>query len=265
MASHVGLYLSDPYARSFEARVLDVDGDRVALDRTAFCPGELGQMPDRGWLRWGAKDKANVADVRTDAGVFWHRVDGAPPPVGTTITGELDWAYRLRMMRTHTAFHLVSALTFHLCGAQALKSQVVPNGLQLSFKSDCWSPLLPADIERRANQAIAADIPVYTYFLSREEARETPFINRLKVDLLPPHVRNVRVVEIEGIALDIDTGTHIRSTREIGSIQVTRAKAVDARYQQLELRILARASSKTHKPVAAGALTKDKGQPPFAI
>ena len=263
MVSH-GLYLSDPYTRSFEARVLDVDGDRVALDRTAFCPGEVGQMPDRGWLRWGKKDKANVADVMTDAGVFWHRVDGELPPVGTTITGELDWTYRHRMMRTHTAFHLVSALTFYLCGAQALKSHTLPTGLQVAFKSDCWSPLLAADIERRANQAIAADIPVYTYFLSREEARETPLINRMKVDLLPPWVQTVRVVEIEGIALDIDTGTHIRSTREIGAIQVLRAPSTDKRYQQLELRLLAKTPTKAHKPAVA-VHTKDKGQAPFVI
>lgn len=263
MASHVGLYLNDPYARSFEARVLDVDGDRVALDRTAFCPGEVGQMPDRGWLHWG-NDKANVAEVKSDAGIFWHRVDGELPPVGTTITGELDWTHRLRMMRTHTAFHLVSALTFHLCGAQALKSRVLPTGLQVAFKSDCWSPYLPADIERRANQAIAADLPVYTYFLSREEARETPLLNRMKVDLLPKWVQSVRVVEIEGIALDIDTGTHIRSTREIGGIQVIRAQSSDHRYQQLELRLLTKAPAKTHKP-AVTVYTKDKGQPPFTI
>ncbi|HLG77268.1 MAG TPA: hypothetical protein VKX46_12700, partial [Ktedonobacteraceae bacterium] len=65
MSHLAGLYLDDPYARSFEARVMEVDGNRVALDRTVFCPGELGQMPDRGWLRWGG-DRAQVAGVRPD-------------------------------------------------------------------------------------------------------------------------------------------------------------------------------------------------------
>lgn len=237
MANHAGLYLDDPYARSFEARVLDVDGHRVALDRTVFCPGELGQMPDRGWLRWGG-DRANVSAVRPDDGLFWHHLDGDLPPLGAAITGELDWTYRHRMMRTHTAYHLVSALAFYLCGAHTIHSHVLSGGFRFTIKSDCASRTLVRDLERRANEIIAADVPVYTYLLSREEAATTPLLNALKISLLPSHVNAIRVVEIEGVTLDIDTGTHVRSTREIGGLQVQRAVAHDGNYVDFELKLL---------------------------
>jgi misacylated tRNA(Ala) deacylase len=243
MATHAGLYLDDPYARSFEARVLDVDGDRVALDRTVFCPGELGQMPDRGWLRWGG-DRANVSAVRPDGGVFWHQLDGTLPPLGAAITGELDWTYRHRMMRTHTAYHLVSALAFYLCGAHTLRSHVLSGGFRFTVKSDCVSRALVRDLERRANEIISGDVPVYTYLLSREEAAETPLLNTLKISLLPSHIHTIRVVEIEGVTLDIDAGTHVRSTREIGGLQVQRAVAHDGHYVDFELKLLAKQPAK---------------------
>jgi misacylated tRNA(Ala) deacylase len=262
MVSRVGLYLDDAYARSFEARVLDVKGDRVALDRTAFCPGELGQMPDRGWLKWGAADKANVADVHTDDGLFWHRVAGELPPVGTDITGELDWTHRHRMMRTHTAFHLLSALTFYLCGAQTVRPRVLSNGLRVIFKTDCMSDHLLNDLEQRANQAIAADVPVYTYLLSRDEARESPLLHPLKLSLLPPHIETVRVMEIEGIALDIDTGTHVRSLREIGGVQIARPRSHQDGFHHVEFRLTAKPTTKATHPAP---FIKDKGEQPFAM
>ena len=152
MQMNAGLYLADPYARSFEAQVIDVDAGRVALDRTAFCPGEGGQMPDRGTLRWG--DAAlNVAKVNAAQGVFWHYFKGnATPPVGATITGELDWTYRHRMMRTHTTLHLVNAIAFYICNARGVTSHVLPSGLRVDYKSDCWSPMLAADKSFRANR-----------------------------------------------------------------------------------------------------------------
>jgi misacylated tRNA(Ala) deacylase len=240
MLMNAGLYLADAYKRSFEAHVIEVDSGRVALDRTAFCPGEGGQMPDRGWLRW-SDGATNVAKAYADAGVFWHylKKGNALPPVGTTITGELDWTYRHRMMRTHTALHLVNAIAFYLGGARCVTSQVLSSGLRLQFKAECWSPLLAADIERRVNEAIAADIPVLTYALTREEARETPLLNQTKIALLPRWMNAVRVVEIEGIALDFDTGTHVRSTREIGGIQVNHGKTLDGLHEQVEVRLLA--------------------------
>ncbi len=245
MLPSTGLYLDDAYARSFEARVLDVTDDCVVLDRTAFCPGEGGQLPDRGWLRWG-DDSASVAKVGANAGVFRHYLDNESirPRIGQNITGELDWTYRHRMMRTHTAYHVLSAIAFHLSGARTTQSEVVTNGLRVNFKTDCWSDELAADIEYRTNQVISANLPIYTYALTRAEARDTPLLNRLKVDLLPAWVNHVRVVEIEGIALDVDTGTHVRTTREIGHVQIARIKMVEQHRYQVEFRINQKATPK---------------------
>jgi misacylated tRNA(Ala) deacylase len=259
MATNAGLYLEDPYARSFEAHVMDVDGDRVALDRTVFCPGELGQMPDRGWLRWGG-DQASVAGVRADGGFFWHQLAGDVPPLGTAITGELDWTYRHRMMRTHTAFHLVSALTFYLCGGHTIKSNVLHSGFRFTVKTDCTAPTLSEDLQLRANAIIAANLPVYTYLLSRAEALETPLLNALKIRMMPPHVNAVRVVEIEGVTLDIDTGTHVRSTREIGGLHIARAQVLPGNYLQFDLKLLSRLPDQAVRPLP---VTREVPQRPY--
>jgi misacylated tRNA(Ala) deacylase len=225
MLVHTGLYFNDPYARSFDARVINVDGTRVALDRTVFCPGEGGQSPDRGWLSWSF-GKTNVARVRAENGFFWHYIDGTPPPINTPIQGELDWTYRHRMMRTHTSLHLLNAISFYVSGAQNISCRVTPKGIRLGYRGSCWNKRVARDIEHRANEAISASVPVYTYELSYAEARETPLLNQSKLALMKNPQKTVRVVEIEGIALDFDTGTHVRSTTEIGQIQFSSIQEV---------------------------------------
>jgi len=234
MFLNAGLYFDDAYARSFEANVIAVDGNHIALDRTIFCPGERGQSPDRGWLHW-QQGNATVASVNTSSGMFWHYVDGVVPALGTTISGELDWNYRHQMMRTHTALHLVNALAFYIGCALPVTSRVLPTGLQIQCRSAFWNHTLRAEIERRVNEAITADLPVHTYTLSREEAKNTPLLNQTKVAMLPQWMTEVRVMEIEGISLDIDTGTHVRSTREIGGLQYTTSVDLGNEYHQTDL------------------------------
>jgi misacylated tRNA(Ala) deacylase len=236
MLLDVGLYLVDAYARTCEARVIAVEGARIALDRTVFCPGERGQRPDCGMVRWQA-NSAKVTHVNVAHGRCWHHIEGAVPNVGTLLTGELDWTHRQRAMRMHTALHLLSALAFHLSGAQTVASELTTNGLQLTLQGD-GGPELAGEIIRHANQAIQASIPVYTYLLSREEAYQTPLLNQTTIALLPKRIRSVRVVEIEGIALDIDGGTHVRTTREIGHLRLLNSRQLPAHRWQFEARLL---------------------------
>ncbi len=219
MLPDAGVYFSDAYARACDARVVQVEEDWVALDRTVFCPGEGGQAPDRGWLRWESAS-AGVTGVQAERGQFWHRITGETPPVGAHITSELDWPHRLRMMRTHTAYHLVSALALYVSGARVARVTPLATGLRFHMMADLWHPTIVADIERRANEAIAANLPVLTYTLSRAEALATPLIHPMKIAMMPDRIACVRVVEIEGITLDIDTGTHVRALGEIGALRL---------------------------------------------
>ncbi len=245
-----GIYLNNAYTRSFQARVVEVEPGRVALDRTAFCPGENGQMPDRGWLRW-RRGALSVTSVSARDGLFWHDVSGRAPSAGTTVSGEIDWTYRHRMMRTHTSLHLVTALAWHLGGAHVTHAHVLASGLRLRLRSDCWCDELANEIQRQANAIIAADLPVRTYLLTRDEARETPALHQRKIDLLPHYITTLRVVELEGIALDIDTGTHVRSTREIGGLHLTHPRALGQDLQQIELRLLSKPLRREDTPPRA--------------
>src|SRR5688500_18648288 len=110
------LYHTDAYVKAFEATVMAVEGSAVALDRTAFYPGGGGQPNDVGTLTAGGQTW-NVTKVRKAGAEVWHEVDSPPPFVGTAVHGTLDWDRRYRLMRTHTALHILCGVIFRDYGA----------------------------------------------------------------------------------------------------------------------------------------------------
>jgi len=245
------LYHTDAYARRFEARVVAIREDAIALDRTAFYPGGGGQMADRGALVVDGR-RLPLAALRKEGDVVWHDLapggDGRPPDaptpaaegarliapagpgerffpaVGAAVSGELDWDFRYRMMRTHTALHLLCGLIFRNYGAQVTGGQMYPDRARMDFAMEGFTPALVRDIEATVNEAIAADAPVKVYSLPRERALAIPDLIRTKINLLPPEITTIRIVEIVGVDLQADGGTHVRSTREVGGIKVIKTE-----------------------------------------
>jgi misacylated tRNA(Ala) deacylase len=106
------------------AKVVAVEGDEVALDATVFFPGGGGQMPDRGIMSWNNRqDEGNVIAMNKRDEVVWHTLDCLPPPLGTEAVGTIDWDFRYRMMRTHTALHILCGTTFREFGVQVAGGQ----------------------------------------------------------------------------------------------------------------------------------------------
>ncbi|HVP17426.1 MAG TPA: alanyl-tRNA editing protein [Spirochaetia bacterium] len=207
----------DSYMKEFEARVVDVNStDRaVALDRTAFFPGGGGQPCDRGWLQ-------GVPVVRTarQGGVVWHWLDGDPPAAGTPVHGKLDWDLRYRLMRTHTAFHVLCGVVWRDWKAQVTGGNMEPLRGRMDFEFETLQRELVAEIEKRINAEVAAARPVLVRVLPREEAFRIPDLIRTKINLLPEGIREVRIVEIQGLDLQADGGTHVANTSEVGTIRV---------------------------------------------
>jgi misacylated tRNA(Ala) deacylase len=221
----------DAYARSVAAAVRAVEppagegkGALVLLDRTVFYPGGGGQPADRGELLAPDGRTWLVVAARKVGEEIWHElVPGAePPPVGPTVyTADLDWERRLRLMRTHTALHALCGVVWRDYGALVTGGNMEPGGGRMDFEFERMSGELVGAIEAAVNEELARGRDVRVAFLPREEAFEIPDLLRTKVNLLPPGIETIRTIEIVGLDLQADGGTHVANTREVGGIRVT--------------------------------------------
>ncbi len=208
----------DSYLKEFEALVVETnDAERaVALDRTAFFPGGGGQPRDRGWL-----NDIPVTRTARQGDMVWHWLDGAPPAAGSPVRGKLDWELRYKLMRTHTAFHILCGVVWRDWKAQVTGGNMEPLKGRMDFEFETLQRELVAEIEKRINAEVAAARPILVRVLPRDEAFQIPDLIRTKINLLPEGIREVRIVEIGGLDLQADGGTHVANTTEVGTIKVT--------------------------------------------
>lgn len=222
------LCYADAYLRSVEARVRHVEvGDQtiIVLDRTVFYPGGGGQPADRGTLlRSGDGRSWSVASARKVDGEIVHALvpsDGDPPAVGDTVVVDLEWARRLALMRTHTALHALCGVVWREYGAQVTGGNMEPGSGRMDFEFESMSGDLVDAIEATVNAELAHERDVRVAVLPRDEAFAIPDLIRTKVNLLPPGIEEIRTIEIVGLDLQADGGTHVANTREVGRIRVT--------------------------------------------
>lgn len=213
------LYMDDSYVREFEASVTAVQEGAVALDRTIFYPGGGGQPGDTGVLIWGDIERP-VTKVRKEGAEVWHWIKGELPAVGSTVTGRLDWERRYKLMRTHTALHILCGVIWRDYGASVTGGNMEPGRARMDFELESMSVDFAEAVELKINEEVAAARPVTWRELPRDEAFQIPDLIRTKINLLPPQITSVRVVEIEGLDLQADGGTHVRNTSEVGRIKV---------------------------------------------
>jgi misacylated tRNA(Ala) deacylase len=225
---HVQLCYTDAYARHIGARVVDVDvsgeAPLVVLDTTVFYPGGGGQPSDRGLLlRSGDGRQWTVRGARKAGGEIVHELDPAeePPAVGDRLAVDLEWARRLSLMRTHTALHALCGVVWRDHGAQVTGGNMEPGAGRMDFEFERMGAELVGEIERKVNDELAAERDVVVRFLPRDEAFAIPDLIRTKINLLPAGIEEVRVVEIVGLDVQADGGTHVANTREVGRIRVT--------------------------------------------
>ena len=222
---------SDAYARSTEARVLAVEVEpapAVLLDATVFYPGGGGQPADTGTItRSGDGATWRVRSARKAEGEILHDlepgdVEGhSPPAVGAIVTAEIDWPRRHLLMRTHTALHTLCGVVWRDYGAQVTGGNMEPGAGRMDFEFERMSGELVGEIEASVNRELAAEREVRVGVLPRDDAFAIPDLIRTKINLLPPGIPEVRTVEIVGLDLQADGGTHVSNTSEVGGIRVT--------------------------------------------
>ena len=231
------LYYEDAYTNEFEATVTafeQADSSlRIAIDQTAFYPGGGGQPSDVGWLTVG-ETKFDVTKVNKEGDVIWHwlnsgteSTDGGEPliTVGAKVQGKLDWERRYKLMRTHTAMHILCGVVWRDYQASVTGGNMDPGTSRMDFEFESLTKDLIGEIEAKCNAEIAAARTLQTQVLPREEAFQIPDLIRTKINLLPEGIAEVRTVEIVGLDLQADGGTHVNNTREVEQIRVVDYKS----------------------------------------
>jgi misacylated tRNA(Ala) deacylase len=220
------LYQTDSYLQTFEATVIEADeaNHGVILDRTAFYPGGGGQPADQGTLTVEGT-VYNVSRAKKISGQFVHLIEGVLPTAGAKVQGQIDWTRRYQLMRTHTAMHILCGVVFRDYGALVTGGDMDPLKGRMDFEFETMRKELVTAIEAAINKEAQKAHPVQVRILPRAEAFEIPDLIRTKINLLPEGINEVRVVEIVGLDMQADGGTHVRNTSEVGPIRVVDYKS----------------------------------------
>ena len=232
------LYHTDAYARSIETTVCGIEPETrgIAVTQTIIYPGGGGQPHDTGQITTG-DGTWTIVSAKKIGPVVWHYVDGdgALPEPGEVVQLELDWDHRYRLMRTHTALHVLCGTIFRDYGALVTGGNMGPDKARMDFEMESFNPELVAEIERVANEEIASGRETRVRILPREEAFQIPDLIRTKINLLPEGIDEIRTVEIVGLDLQADGGTHVVNTRECGGIKIIGTRSKGKSNKRLEL------------------------------
>ena len=225
------LYQTDSYLQEFDAKVVAVEAETRALvlDRTAFYPGGGGQPCDTGSLTIGGVTYP-VERVRKQGDSVNHYLGGYAqlPAIGAAAHGQLDWEGRYQLMRTHTAMHILCGVIFRDYGASVTGGDMQPLKGRMDFEFETMRAELVHAIETAVNREVQNARELRVQILPRAEAFKIPDLIRTKINLLPEGIAQVRTVEIVGLDLQADGGTHVKNTSEVGRIRVVDYKSKGA-------------------------------------
>ncbi|HXF86114.1 MAG TPA: alanyl-tRNA editing protein [Anaerolineales bacterium] len=234
------LYQTDSYLQEFDATVLSVlpQERAVILDRTAFYPGGGGQPCDMGTLTvMGVIYPVEKVKKQGEDVLHFLGGDAPLPAPGSASRGTLDWDRRYKLMRTHSALHVLCGTVFRDYGALVTGGEMEPLKGRMDFEFATMRGELVREIEVAVNKEVAQAREIRVRILPREEAFRIPDLIRTKINLLPEGIQFVRTVEIVGLDLQADGGTHVRNTREIGRIRIVDYKSKGAINKRLYIEV----------------------------
>ena len=232
------LYLADPTLREWECTVVGVDPERgVVLDRSAFYPGGGGQPPDHGVLLWQGVQTRIVGTLRGDD-LYLVPADGDPvPATGTRVTGAVSDARRSMLMRTHSGLHVLCGVVFRDFGALVTGGNMEPGEARMDFNL----PEVPGDFKIRLEELVNAEVEanrrIDVRVLPRDDALALPDIIRTQSNLIPADEAEIRIVDIVGLDLQADGGTHVATTSQIGKVSVVKVESKGKANRRVRVRL----------------------------
>jgi misacylated tRNA(Ala) deacylase len=219
--SKTRIYQTDAYAIEFDAVINSVFPEKKAiiLSDTAFYPGGGGQPPDKGTIFIG-NNQYLITGFEKSGDDIVHLLDVAIDQPGGKVRGVVDWERRYKLMRTHSAMHVLCGVIWRDYGAQVTGGNMEPLMGRMDFEFEKMSSDLVGEIEKKVNFEIGCSREIITNILPREEAVKIPDLIRTKINLLPEGLTHIRTVEIKGLDLQADGGTHVQNTKEIGKVEI---------------------------------------------
>jgi len=228
----------DSYLSTAEGRVLEVEDEGISLDRTVFYARGGGQPGDVGTITWDGGSVQVVDTVRREGKPFHVVAPGAVlPDPGTRVEGTIDWERRYMTMRTHTALHALSGVIYRDYGAKVTGGNMTPGEARMDFELDGISVEFGSEVERKLNEELVKGYPTEIIVMAREIALQDPDLIRTKVNLIPEFVTEIRVVDIKGLDRQADGGTHVRSTLEVGRIEVVKTESKGKANKRMRIRV----------------------------
>jgi misacylated tRNA(Ala) deacylase len=233
------LDLADPTLREWECTVLAADPEiGIVLDRSAFYPGGGGQPPDHGVLLWHGV-QTRIVGTRKGDDLYLLPAEGDPlPPPGTTVTGAVEDQRRTLLMRTHSGLHVLCGVVFRDFNALVTGGNMEPGEARMDFNL----PEVPTDfklrLEELVNTELVADRRVDVRVLPRGEALALPDIIRTQSNLIPADEEEIRIVDIVGLDVQADGGTHVASTAQVGKLQVVKVESKGKANRRVRVRLV---------------------------
>ena len=209
------LYWEHPYSSEFAGKVVSLEGPKAELNQTLFYPRGGGVSYDTGVL-----GNTKVLETSKDGDRIIHTLESPPSfEIGEAVTGRIDWERRHRLMRMHTAGHLLSALFYSRANCLITGNQIDVDRSRMDFSLEEFDRSRIEGFVNEANSLIVKDAAVKSYFLKREEALKVAELVKL-AEAAPPAEDQLRIVEIDGIDRQADGGLHVAHLNEIGQIRL---------------------------------------------
>lgn len=231
-------YLEDCYLKELETKVRSVkDGKFIVFEDTIFYPNSGGQLYDTGKviLRSG-NEEFSVVFTGKFSGEISHEVDKEGLSEGDPVLLKIDWDRRYRMMRYHTAAHILSRMIINDTGALVSGNQLGLERSRIDFNLENYDKEKMMMYAERFNSLVDKNLPVKTAFMSRDEALKIPELFQLK-DIIPD-VDTLRIVDIEGFDRAACGGTHVKNTSEIGHIKIIKTENKGKNNRRLYFRLV---------------------------
>jgi len=232
------LDLADPNLREWDCTVLAADPEHgIVLDRSAFYPGGGGQPPDHGVLLWQGV-QTRIVGTRKGDDLYLLPAEGDPlPPPGTAVSGAVEDERRTMLMRTHSGLHVLCGVVFRDFGALVTGGNMEPGEARMDFNL----PEVPADFKARLEELVNAEVQanrrVDVRVLPRNEALALPDIIRTQSNLIPADEAEIRIVDIVGLDVQADGGTHVAATGQVGKVQVVKVESKGKANRRVRVRL----------------------------
>jgi Ser-tRNA(Ala) deacylase AlaX len=230
------LCLTDSYLKECDATVIEANGKEIILDKTLFYPRGGGQPTDTGKIVVNGTEYVVVAVSKKDGKII-HELDREGISTGAAVKCILNWERRYKLMRSHTAAHVLGATMHKEANVLITGNQIEEDKIRFDFNLETFDRNMFDEIVKKANEKLKGDVELKIYSLPRDEAMKIEGVVKLAV-ALPPQINELRIVEIPGIDIQADGGTHVKNIKECGQIELIKLENKGKDNRRIYFRII---------------------------